>query len=155
ELRDVVAAPVIALTATATPRVLDEIAASLSLVRPVVVRGDFSRPNLAFSVQHHRGDTARVAALLAMCEAAGLRPRRGPGRAIIYCATRKRTEAVAAALRAAGFPAAHYHAGRTALARERAQGAFALGRTRILVATCAFGMGIDYADVRLIVHVQA
>jgi ATP-dependent DNA helicase RecQ len=155
ELRDVVDAPAIALTATATPRVMDEIVSALGLRQPAVVRGDFRRPNLRFAVEHHAGDASRIAAVIAACDAAGLRARHGPGRAIVYCATRKKTELVAEALRSAGFPAAHYHAGRTALARSRAQQAFALARTRVLVATNAFGMGIDYADVRLIVHFQS
>jgi ATP-dependent DNA helicase RecQ len=73
----------------------------------------------------------------------------------VYCSTRKKTETVARDLKAAGFAAGHYHAGRTGLARDRAQAAFALGRTRVLVATCAFGMGIDYPDIRVIVHFQA
>jgi len=154
ELRRIVDAPAIALTATATPRVMDEIVASLRLRDPEVVRGDFRRPNLSFAVEHHASDAGRLAALIAACDGAGLRARNGAGRAIVYCSTRKKTEMVADALRSAGFPAAHYHAGRTALARERAHTAFAMARTRILVATSAFGMGIDFGDVRLIVHFQ-
>ncbi len=154
ELREVVDAPTIALTATATPRVMDEIVASLRLREPVVVRGDFRRPNLAFEVRHLGSDEARIAAVIEACDAAGLRARRGAGRAIVYASTRKKVETVADALRSAGFPAGHYHAGRTPLARERAQSAFAAGKTRVLVATNAFGMGIDQSDVRLIVHFQ-
>jgi ATP-dependent DNA helicase RecQ len=155
ELRAVIDAPVIALTATATPRVMAEIERGLALRAPVTVRGDFHRPNLAFEVQHHRGDEPRLAATIEALSRAGLRQRAGAGRGIVYCSTRKKTEAVARQLKAAGFAVGHYHAGRTGLARERAQGAFALGRTRVLVATCAFGMGIDYPDVRVIVHFQA
>jgi ATP-dependent DNA helicase RecQ len=155
ELRAVVDAPVIALTATATPRVMAEIASALALRDPVTVRGDFRRPNLAFEVQHHRGDEPRLAATIEALERAGLRQRTGTGRGIVYCSTRKKTETVAGALKAAGFGVGHYHAGRTGLARERAQAAFALGRTRVLVATSAFGMGVDYPDVRVIVHFQA
>ncbi len=154
ELREVVDAPVIALTATATPRVMDEIIKSLRLTDAALVRGDFRRPNLRFAVQHLGSDAARIDAVIAACDGAGLRSRTGAGRAIIYCSTRKKTELVAEALRAAGFPAAYYHAGRTALARERAHNAFSMGRTRVLVATNAFGMGIDYGDVRVIVHFQ-
>ncbi|HEY5946593.1 MAG TPA: RecQ family ATP-dependent DNA helicase [Kofleriaceae bacterium] len=153
------AAPMIALTATATPRVMAEIASSLELREPTVVRGDFRRANLAFEVVEigggQGGDDARLAATIEALDRAGLRPRTGSGRAIVYCSTRKKAEDVAAKLKQAGFAAGHYHAGRTALARERAQSGFALGRMRVLVATNAFGMGIDYPDVRVIVHFQA
>jgi ATP-dependent DNA helicase RecQ len=154
ELRTIIDAPAIALTATATPRVMKEILGELRMDDPVIIRGSFARPNLAFSVRQLRNDAARLAVVQQACEAAGLRARSGAGRAIIYCSTRKKAETVASSLREAGFPAGHYHAGRTALARDRAQRAFALGRTRILVATSAFGMGIDHADVRLIIHFQ-
>jgi ATP-dependent DNA helicase RecQ len=155
ELRAVTDAPMIALTATATPRVLAEIASSLELRAPVIVRGDFSRPNLAFEVLEVGGDEKRLAATIEALERAGLRQRTGAGRGIVYCSTRKKAEEVAAALKDAGFAAGHYHAGRTALARERAQAGFSLGRMRVLVATNAFGMGVDYPDVRVIVHFQA
>ncbi|MBK9035551.1 MAG: ATP-dependent DNA helicase RecQ [Myxococcales bacterium] len=155
ELRDVVVAPMIALTATATPRVMAEVARALALVSPQTVVGDFARPNLRFTVQHHRADATRLAATIDACEAAGLRGLGAGGRAIVYCATRKKAELVADTLKKSGFAAGYYHAGRTALARDRAQRSFSGGRTRVLVATSAFGMGIDYGDVRLIVHFQA
>jgi ATP-dependent DNA helicase RecQ len=154
ELRELVDAPALALTATATPLVMDEIASRLELRDPNVVRGDFQRPNLAFSVRHLRGQEARLEALTEALESGGLRGRRGQGRAIVYCSTRKTTESVARALRTAGFAATHYHAGRTKLARSRAHQSFAVGRSRILVATNAFGMGIDFPDIRVIVHYQ-
>jgi ATP-dependent DNA helicase RecQ len=146
--------PMIALTATATPRVLAEITSGLELRTPSSVRGDFRRPNLAFEVAQI-GSRARLDATIAALERAGLRSRIGAGRAIVYCSTRKQAEDVAAGLKEAGFAAAHYHAGRTALARERAQSGFSLGRTRVLVATNAFGMGVDYPDVRVVVHFGA
>jgi len=155
ELREVIDVPTIALTATATPRVLAEVAASLELRAPAMIRGDFRRPNLAFEVALHRGDEARIVATIEALDRAGLRARSGAGKAIVYCSTRKKTETVADRLASAGFGVGYYHAGRTALARERAQKAFALGKTRILVATSAFGMGVDYPDVRVIVHFQA
>jgi ATP-dependent DNA helicase RecQ len=149
-------APMIALTATATARVMREIASSLELRAPALVRGDFRRPNLAFEVQCDLGgDAARLAATVEALDRAGLRQRTGPGRAIVYCSTRKKAEDVAAGLNQAGFAAGHYHAGRTALARERAEKGFSLGRMRVLVATNAFGMGVDFPDVRVIVHFQA
>ena len=155
ELREVIDVPTIALTATATPRVLAEVAASLELRAPAMIRGDFRRPNLAFEVALHRGDEARIVATIEALDRAGLRARSGAGKAIVYCSTRKKTETVADRLASAGFGVGYYHAGRTALARERAQKSFALGKTRILVATSAFGMGVDYPDVRVIVHFQA
>jgi ATP-dependent DNA helicase RecQ len=147
--------PMIAVTATATPRVMAEITRSLGLHEPVAVRGDFSRKNLQFGVRHARTDDERLAWTIDALEQAGLRGRTGGGRAIVYCSTRKKTEAVAAELTSRGFAAGHYHAGRTALARDRMHTAFSAGRTRVLVATSAFGMGIDYPDVRAIVHFQA
>lgn len=155
ELREHAAAPMMALTATATPAVLEEIGSGLGLRRPVLVRTGFDRPNLSFEVRALRTEAARIAWLLSELERAGLRSRRrGAGRAIVYCSTRKATERVAKALRGAGVAVGHYHAGRAKLARERAQQAFEAGRTRVLVATNAFGMGIDLPDIRLIVHFQ-
>ncbi|HTL36190.1 MAG TPA: RecQ family ATP-dependent DNA helicase, partial [Kofleriaceae bacterium] len=86
--------PLIALTATATPRVMAEILRSLGLREPTHVRGDFRRPNLTFSVRHAARDDERLAATAAMLERAGLRGR-GAGRGIVYCSTRKKTESVA------------------------------------------------------------
>jgi ATP-dependent DNA helicase RecQ len=154
ELREIVDAPMIALTATATGLVLDEIQDRMNLKAPVVVQKGFERPNLRFSVRALRTHDGRQRVLEEELEAAGLRGRRGNCRGVVYCSTRKVTEKVAKALRTAGFAAGHYHAGRTKLARERAQLAFEAGRTRILVATNAFGMGIDLPDIRLIVHFQ-
>ncbi len=154
ELRKACAVPVVALTATATPRVVDEIAARLGLDAPAIVRGDFRRPNLRFLVRHPRRAKERLAVLMSELEGAGLMTKRGAGRAVIYCSTRKTVETVAKALRAAKVAVGHYHAGRTPLARDRAQRALMEGRTRVLVATNAFGMGIDMPDVRLIVHYQ-
>ena len=154
ELRTVVDAPIVALTATATPRVMAEIGRELGLRDPAIVRGDFRRPNLRFIVRHPKAAKERIAVLKAELERAGLLTRKGQGRAVVYCSTRKTVESVAKALRAAKVPVGYYHAGRTALARERAQRSLASNRTRVLVATNAFGMGIDMPDVRLIVHYQ-
>jgi ATP-dependent DNA helicase RecQ len=154
ELRDLVGAVTIALTATATPRVVEEIGSRLGLRDPLIVGGDFRRPNLRFAVRHPASTDERQRLLAAELELAGLRGARGHGRGIVYCSTRKTVETVARALKTAGFSAGHYHAGRTALARDRAQKAFLAGRTRVLVATNAFGMGIDIPDIRAIVHVQ-
>ena len=154
ELREYTEAPTIALTATATPRVVEEIGKRLGLNRPALIRGDFARPNLRFVVRHPGAAAQRLALLRAELDEAGLRSKHGKGRAIIYCSTRKTVETVAKALRTGGYPVGYYHAGRTALARDRAQRAMQAGRTRILVATSAFGMGIDMPDIRVLVHYQ-
>ncbi|MCX4240886.1 RecQ family ATP-dependent DNA helicase [Paraliomyxa miuraensis] len=154
QLRRVTDAPMIALTATATPLVQQEIVRVLGLEDPVRVVASFARPNLALSSHALRTDAQRLAATIAALEQAGLHTRKGPGRAIIYCSTRKKTQTVAKALRARGMAVVYYHAGRTKLARERAQDSFDTGKSRILVGTNAFGMGIDYEDVRLLVHFQ-
>ncbi len=143
--------PVMALTATATPRVMDDIRKSLGLVDPLVVRRGFERDNLAFEVEHHKGDRARTARLLELLGATDL----AAGRAIVYAATRKRVVALAQDVKAAGHKVGWYHAGRTDGARAKAQEDFAAGKTRILVATTAFGMGVDLPDVRLVAHAQA
>ena len=152
-LRTQLDAPVIALTATATPLVMDEIVKHLHLDDPVIVRGDFRRPNLSFRVFPLSRDVERMEALIRSLTDMGFRSS-GAGRCIVYCATRKKVDAVHSALKAGGFPVASYHAGRTDSARATAHKSYELGRTPILVATNAFGMGIDNPDVRLIVHYQ-
>jgi ATP-dependent DNA helicase RecQ len=154
ELREFTGAPIIALTATATPVVMKEIESRLALREALIVRTGFDRPNLHFGVKAIRTESRRLEVVVAEFENAGLRGRRGPGRGIVYCSTRKATERVAKALKQSGLSVGYYHAGRTKLARERAQSAFEAGRTRVLVATNAFGMGIDLPDIRLIVHFQ-
>jgi len=154
ELREFLGVPTMALTATATDRVMREIETSLGLTDPTRVCGSFVRPNLRFGVRHIGRDAERIEALCQALEDAGLRKQTGGGRAIIYCATRKKVEAVAQALKQRGFAARHYHAGRTDYARTQAHAAFDKGRAKILVATNAFGMGVDHPDVRVIVHFQ-
>lgn len=153
ELRGVVDVPIMALTATATPAVMAEIESRLGLRNPAVICTGFDRPNLHFSVRALRAQSERLEVLRSELEASGLRGR-GAGRGLVYCSTRKTVERVAKELRTAGFAVGYYHAGRTKLARERAQSAFETGRTRILVATNAFGMGIDLPDIRLVAHFQ-
>jgi ATP-dependent DNA helicase RecQ len=148
ELRRRVACPVIALTATATRRVLDELCAGLQLTEPERIEGGFGRENLGFEVHPLATHPARMAALVdAVAEVKS-------GRVIVYCSTRKTTQRVCKGLLGAGVGAGYYHAGRTKLARERAEAGFASGKKRVLVATNAFGMGVDFPDVRLLVHFQ-
>ena len=146
--------PVMALTATATDAVMADVRRVLGLVDPVVVDGEIERENLALRVELLRGHHERTARTVALLREAGL-DRPGSGRAIVYAATRKRVTEVAAALRKEGFDADFYHGGRAASARENAASRFAEGRRTVMVATNAFGMGIDRPDVRLVVHVQA
>ena len=141
--------PVIALTATATVRVMQEVAKTLQLDDPAIVRGDFSRPNLAFSVELIQSDKDRARRVVELVRAAP------DGRVVVYSATRKRVQALCTALKNAGLPAGYYHAGRSDSARANAAAAFESGRKPILVATTAFGMGIDRPDVRLVVHANA
>lgn len=154
ELRQIIDAPMMALTATATPRVVDEIVAGLELTDPSVIRGSFARPNLHFSVRHLSSHDERMEQVFETLDLHNLRGA-GAGKAIIYCASRKKVEQVAADLKSANFRVGYYHAGRTQEARQKAQSGFDLGRLRVLVATNAFGMGVDYPDVRVIVHFQS
>lgn len=150
-LRAQLQVPVVALTATATQNVLTDVRKSLGLRRPVVVTGAFRRDNLALHLRPLKGAEARNRALLAALQAEGM----PQGRAIVYAATRKRAEEVATWLVAEGVAAGVYHGGQDDRTRALAQDAFARGRVRVMVATQAFGMGVDYPDVRLVVHMQA
>lgn len=147
-LVEVAPARVAALTATATPRVRADIAASLDLASPAVIVTGFDRPNLELSVVEAGRGAPKIAAT-----AATLRRWMGAeGSGIVYTATRRRAEEVAAALAAAGVPASAYHAGLGGAARARVQQAFEAGRGAVIVATSAFGMGVDKPDVRAVVH---
>jgi ATP-dependent DNA helicase RecQ len=146
-------ARVLACTATATPVVRDEIISRLGLPpdTPQIVRG-FARPNLALSaaeVASSKQREQRVDALLANALGA---PKLGRGTAIVYSPTRKQAEQEAQRLSALGWRARCYHAGLPAELRSDVQGQFIAGQLEIVVATNAFGMGIDRADVRAVVH---
>ncbi len=140
---------VMAATATATPRVAQEIAARLRLHEPVRIRSGFDRPNICFDVVSVEGKGAvarKWAALLHVLSDEDARP------AIVYCGTRKDTDAVAERLREEGLATVAYHAGMDAGARRESQNAFMDGRAEVVVATNAFGMGVDKADVRTVAH---
>ncbi|MDA0165361.1 ATP-dependent DNA helicase, partial [Solirubrobacter ginsenosidimutans] len=141
--------PVMACTATATPKVAEEIVTRLGLREPERVRSGFDRPNLSFDVLPFDGEgsVARKRATLV----AGLKlDENRPG--VVYCGTRKSTEEIAAMLQAEGLKTAAYHAGMPADARTRAQDAFMRDEADVVVATNAFGMGVDKADVRSVWH---
>ncbi|HSJ08513.1 MAG TPA: RecQ family ATP-dependent DNA helicase [Longimicrobiales bacterium] len=145
-VREQLQCPVIALTATATSAVRDDVVKQLRLRDPhTVVRG-FDRPNLAWSVIDAPDRTAKDVLLLRMLRA------QTDGCAIAYAPTRKAVDSLTDLVRRAGLSAVAYHAGLGAADRERLQDDFMRERARIVVATCAFGMGIDKPNVRLVVH---
>jgi ATP-dependent DNA helicase RecQ len=135
--------PIQAFTATATPQVRRDVAAQLGLVEPVELVGDFDRPNLTYRFLP-RGDAAvQVLAVI----------RRHAGEAgIVYCLRRTDVDALAEKLAAAGVRCAPYHAGLDAATRKRNQQRFLAEELDVVVATVAFGMGIDRPDVRYVVH---
>ncbi|MCW2779010.1 MAG: ATP-dependent helicase, RecQ family, partial [Frankiales bacterium] len=138
---------VLALTATASPPVREEIVERLHLQDAVQVIKGFDRPNLHLTVEGHRDDDQKREAVVlrAMGEAK-------PG--IVYTATRKSAEAYAAAMAEYGMDAAPYHAGMKAADRTSVQQRFMDGELDVVVATTAFGMGIDKADVRFVLHAE-
>lgn len=150
---DLARARVLACTATATPVVRDEILARLGLPAdtPQLVRG-FARPNLGLRVHDVRSaaETGKIVDV-ALGEALG-GPGAPRGTAIVYAPTRRRTEEEVVRLAKAGWKVAAYHAGLDGAARERAQQRFRDGGLEVIVATNAFGMGIDRADVRAVIH---
>jgi ATP-dependent DNA helicase RecQ len=144
---------VLACTATATPVVRDEILARLGLGSdtPQIVRG-FARPNLSLRALEAGSDRDRQRAVdAALAEALG-GPGQGRGTAIVYAPTRKQAEREGERLKARAWRARVYHAGLGATARESAQREFATGGAEVIVATNAFGMGIDRPDVRAVIH---
>ncbi len=135
--------PVLALTATATPEVQRDIIAHLGLRNPQVFVTGFDRPNLIWRVEQGRGKRER---LLALC-------RQHEGQSVlVYAASRRRVEFIADLLRRNGFSTAAYHAGLPASERQHVQEAFVQGRIPLLVATSAFGLGIDKPDIRAVIH---
>ncbi len=136
----------IALTATATAQVRDDVLASLQLNDPEVIIHGFSRENLDFGIvacESRRAKFERLATLIQLW-------RKG----IIYCSTRKNVMAVFEAVQGHGATVVAYHAGMTDDEREFSQDAFISGRADVVVATNAFGMGIDRADVRFVAHFE-
>jgi RecQ family ATP-dependent DNA helicase len=142
-------APMLAITATATPRVQHEIAERLGLESPLRWVGSFDRANLHWGVRPARSRREKldsVATLVWSLES---------GAAIVYAGSRRAVQAVRGYLARLGLPAGAYHAGMSARARSRAQARFLEADRPILVATNAFGMGIDRPDVRLVIHYDA
>ena len=139
---------VVALTATAAPPIRAEILERLGMRDPVLVAGGFDRPNLFLDVRRETSAEAlRRAVLEDVAELAG-----GSGTGLVYVARRRDAETYAAALTQRDIRAVAYHAGLTGDQRESAQHAFDTGSAEVVVATSAFGMGIDKPDVRFVVH---
>ncbi|HYG63383.1 MAG TPA: DNA topoisomerase 3 [Thermoanaerobaculia bacterium] len=137
-------APVIALTATATPLVQDDIATQLGLGGTERFIHGFRRTNIAVEVAELR-PSARAEAVRRVLAEPGRRP------AIVYAPTRKEADALGELLQE-DFPAATYHAGMTTAARDRVQSAFLSGALEVIVATIAFGMGVDKSNIRTVIH---
>ena len=137
--------PVGAFTATATPRVREDIATSLGLRAPVERVTGFVRDNLTMSVIRCRGVADKRDAVLRL-----VRP--GGGRALIYCGSRRTTDAITDVLAGAGVAVASYHGALDGDARQSVHEGFASGRLQAIVATSAFGMGVDFPDIRRVIH---
>lgn len=137
--------PVLALTATATPEVQQDIIQHLALKSPAIFRQSFRRHNIFYEVK--RTDNKVGETLFALTH--------NNGSAIIYCRSRRQTEALAKQLKESGQNALCYHAGMTRARREEAQEQWMTGVVKTMVATTAFGMGIDKPDVRTVVHFDA
>jgi len=135
--------PIIALTATATPRVREDIVKQLALREPSVYVSSFNRPNLSYEVIPKKNSLGIIISLLSEYKEQS---------AIIYCFSRNDTENLVDNLKRHGFAAAAYHAGLDAKTRKENQERFIRDEINIMVATIAFGMGIDKPDVRLVIH---
>ena len=136
--------PILALTATATPKVMSDILKTLEIPNAKVITTSFNRPNLAYEVEAKTANVERDIVKL-------LRDYAGRS-AIVYCLSRQKVEELAQVLQLNGISALPYHAGLDANSRSRHQDAFLNEEVDVIVATVAFGMGIDKPDVRLVVH---
>ncbi len=141
--------PVLALTATASPPVQADITRRLGMNDPQVVVADFDRPNISLAMRHTRSDKPEAQAIDEACVDV-LIGQDTP--ALVYVLTHARAEALAERLRLAAFRVAAYHGGLPARARAAAQDDFFSGRLDIVVATSAFGLGVDKPDIRTVVH---
>lgn len=147
ELREIVGqdVPVMALTATATPQVVDDIQACLAFKKKNIFQKSFYRPKLTYSVYYTDDKYKHLVNIF----------NKMPGCGIVYARSRKRTHELADILNKNQIPALPYHAGMSPRERSENQDAWMKNRIRVMVATNAFGMGIDKPDVRLVIHLEA
>ena len=135
--------PIIALTATATPKVQSDIIKNLGMTDAVVFKSSFNRPNLYYEIRDKSDPKRDIIKFI----------RQNPGKSgIIYCLSRKKVEELAELLNINGIKAAPYHAGLDAKTRAENQDRFLMEDVDVIVATIAFGMGIDKPDVRFVIH---
>ncbi len=141
-IRKNIDAPVIALTATATPLVANDIMERLGFKEKLLLKAGFERPNLSYIVRKTQDKAGQIRSV---CNGV-------PGTGIVYVRSRNRAEEISAGLRSAGIEASFYHAGLGPHTRAERQEDWKRGKTRVMVCTNAFGMGIDKPDVRFVVH---
>ena len=142
-IEDIQPAPVIALTATATPKVQSDILKNLRITDATVFKSSFNRPNLYYEVRDKVDTEKDIIRFI----------RQNPGKSgIIYCLSRKKVEELAQVLSINGIKALPYHAGLDAKTRAENQDRFLMEDIQVIVATIAFGMGIDKPDVRFVIH---
>jgi ATP-dependent DNA helicase RecQ len=134
--------PIMALTASATPVVQDDIVQKLSFASPKIFRQSFERPNISYSCFKEDSKINKMITIL----------NNVPGSAIVYCGSRKQTKEIAYLLGLQGISADHYHAGLVQEERNRKQQSWISSQVRVMVCTNAFGMGIDKPDVRAVIH---
>ena len=134
--------PVLALTASATDLVAKDIMSHLGFEKPNIIRSSFARPNLSYAVRHTDDKNEQLLRIINNVQGSG----------IVYMRSREGCEQLCELLRNQGISASYYHAGLPHAERAMRQEEWTSGRTRIMVATNAFGMGIDKADVRVVVH---
>jgi ATP-dependent DNA helicase RecQ len=135
--------PIIALTATATPKVQHDIQKNLSILEADVFKSSFNRPNLYYEVKSKQDVTKEIIKYI----------KNNPGKSgIIYCLSRKKVEEMAEVLKVNGIKALPYHAGMDSATRTQNQDKYLMEEADVIVATIAFGMGIDKPDVRFVIH---